>query len=283
MKNIRKREYRNEDFGKVFQFMINTYEIDWKNGVPAPFFQHAQGFPWTDREKNHLNAIWEEDGNIIAFCFFESSIGTAFFNIKEGWDNIVPEMIEHAEKHLCSKVGCLQLKLFEGQKNVISVVEKNGYKKIDEAKQCIYRYSKGALDYKLPEGFFFEEPDNIDLEKEKDAFWRGFDNTTERPRDGNYSPADLGSTKGMDVVAKNEKGEYVCCAGMYMVPEINLAYMEPLATIAKYRNKGIASAVLSEMYRRTLRLGATHKTGGYNKYYYDLGFEPLVVWTTWKK
>jgi len=37
------------------------------------------------------------------------------------------------------------------------------------------------------------------------------------------------------------------------------------------------------MYRRTLPLGATHMTGGSNKFYHDIGFEPIVTWTTWKK
>lgn len=29
------------DCGKIYQFMLDIYERDWRNGVPAPFFEHA--------------------------------------------------------------------------------------------------------------------------------------------------------------------------------------------------------------------------------------------------
>lgn len=29
------------DFMKVYQFMIDVYERDWRNGVPAPFLEFA--------------------------------------------------------------------------------------------------------------------------------------------------------------------------------------------------------------------------------------------------
>ena len=282
MSEIVKREYVNEDFDRIFQFMIGTYTRDWKNGVPAPFLEHAQKFPWTDRAHNHRNAVWEEDGEIVAFCFFESSLGSAFFNVKEGYDKVVPDMLVHAERNLCDNAGNLELKVFGAQKNVIKQAQKFGYRKVGEYAECIYDYADGALNHNLPEGFFFENPEDIDMEKAYDATWQGFENKTERPAN-NFRPTTKGAVKGMDVVVKDEDGDYVCCAGMYMVPENHLAYMEPLATIKEYRNKGIAAAALSEMYRRTIKLGATHMTGGGNKFYYDLGFRPIVEWTMWQK
>jgi GNAT superfamily N-acetyltransferase len=191
-------------------------------------------------------------------------------------------MIEHAERNLCNQKGELELKIFQGQTNMIDIAQKCGYIKVGEAKECIYEYKDGALNHQLPEGFSFELPKDIDIQKELLAIWRGFENEEDRP-EGDYKPTEYGAVKGLDVIVKNEVGDYVCCAGMYFVPENKLAYMEPLATLKEYRNRGIASAVLSEMYRRTLELGATHMTGGYNKFYYDLGFKPLVVWTSWKK
>lgn len=29
------------DFGKIYQFMLEIYERDWRCGVPAPFFEYA--------------------------------------------------------------------------------------------------------------------------------------------------------------------------------------------------------------------------------------------------
>lgn len=62
-----------------------------------------------------------------------------------------------------------------------------------------------------------------------------------------------------------------------------LAYMEPLCTVPAYQKKGLAAAALSEMYRRTKALGATHMTGGTNPFYTKIGYEKVVEWTYWEK
>lgn len=55
--------------------------------------------------------------------------------------------------------------------------------------------------------------------------------------------------------------------------------MEPLCTIPEYRHKGLASAALTEMYRRTKALGATHMTGGSDGFYKKIGYLSAVKWT----
>lgn len=52
---------------------------------------------------------------------------------------------------------------------------------------------------------------------------------------------------------------------------------------AEYRNRGLAAAALSEMYRKTKKLGATHMTGGDNEFYKKIGYKSAVKWTYWKK
>ena len=71
----------------------------------------------------------------------------------------------------------------------------------------------------------------------------------------------------LGVIIADEQGEYACCAGMWWTPQNKLAYMEPLCTIPEYRNRGLAAAALSEMYRKMKKLGATHMTGGDNEFY----------------
>ena len=66
------------------------------------------------------------------------------------------------------------------------------------------------------------------------------------------------ATKNLSVAVANEEGAYVCWAGMWWTPENKLAYLEPLCTIPEYRRKGLAAAALSELYRKTKALGATH-------------------------
>ena len=59
--------------------------------------------------------------------------------------------------------------------------------------------------------------------------------------------------------------------------------MEPLCTVPDHRKKGLAAAALSEMYRRTKTLGATHMTGGGNPFYDKIGYKPAVEWVFWCK
>ncbi len=63
---------------------------------------------------------------------------------------------------------------------------------------------------------------------------------------------------------------------MWWTPQNHLAYMEPLCTILECPNKELSAAALSELYRRTKALGATHVTGGNNKFYQKIGYQPAV-------
>jgi GNAT superfamily N-acetyltransferase len=287
MNNIIKRPYRSlADFLKVYQFMIDNYSVDWANGVPATFFEYAQVLYWTDHTQSHRNAIWEHNGKVICFCFYESTVGEAFFNLDNGYEALIPEIILHAEQRLCKDDGSLELRILSSQKRISEVAGNMGYIKVGEWPFGIYDYSKAPLIYQLPEGFSFEKPERIDMKKMIEASWRGFDHNTE-PEGGAERGYHLISaphaTPELDVIIKNSRGEYVCYAGMWMVPENHLAYMEPLCTVPEYRRMGLASAALSELYRRTVSRGAKFMTGGANRFYFDIGFDPIVKWSVWKK
>ncbi|WP_019227959.1 hypothetical protein [Sedimentibacter sp. B4] len=92
MKNIMKRPFMIlSDFMKVYQFMIDVYERDWRNGVPAPFLEYALSSGWADKTMSHRNMIWEDDGNIIGCSFYEAYLGKTFFSLRPGYENIASE------------------------------------------------------------------------------------------------------------------------------------------------------------------------------------------------
>ena len=147
-----------------------------------------------------------------------------------------------------------------------------------------------VLDYSLPEGFHFVSSDEYDMNKINKCCWKGFDHEqneglwNHQYEQNNYllevAPH---ATMDLAVIIADEKGEYVCYAGMWWTPENKLAYMEPLCTIPEYRHRGLASAALSELYRKTKALGATHMTGGFNDFYKAIGYKPAEKWTYWRK
>lgn len=287
MGDITRRPYRSlVDFPAVYKFMIDQYSVLWKNGCPAPFFEYGSVLYWWDQLQTHRYSIWEESGNIVAFCFYDSQVGSALFNLKEGYELLTTEMIEYAKERLSDDEGNLELKLFSSQKAFIQTALNMGYQKSDSYIEYIYFFSDGSLNYQLPEGFSFETAGQFDMKKMIEASWRGFNHDNEPDggiERGYHLIAAPHATPELDVIVKNEKGEYVCYAGMWLVPENQLAYMEPLCTVPEYRYMGLASCALSELYRRTKPLGATHMTGGHNGFYPAIGFKPTIEWTIWKK
>lgn len=134
---------------------------------------------------------------------------------------------------------------------------------------------------------------DLDLAKAAQCCWKGFDheskegsresvakNQTEAAYHLAQAPH---ATMQYSVAIENKSGQYVCCAGMWWTPANKLAYMEPLCTIPEYRRRGLASAALSEMYRKMNPLGATHMTGGANNLYQVLGFKPMITFTYWTR
>lgn len=186
------------------------------------------------------------------------------------------------------KDGKRRLVIFEGQKAISEAAEKAGYVRKGGYNERVFDFEK-SLDYPLPEGFRFVEPERMDTGKIAECCWKGFDHEQEEgPWNGDDESVRRNiaapyATPLYPVAIENERQEYVCFAGMWWTPENHLAYMEPLCTVPQYRGRGLASAALSELYRRMKPLGATHMTGGGDPFYEKIGFEPCIGWTFWEK
>ena len=292
MKNITTRQFSVlADCGKIYQFMLDIYERDWRNGVPAPFFEYAfSSFAsWMDITYSYKNRIWEDNGQIVAFCFYEAPVTDIYFSLKPGYEELAPEMIAYADAHMPIKGEKIQLILFGGQDELMKAAMRMGYHQISEAMDMQFDFEE-TLDYPLPKGFHFVKPEEYDMAKGNKCCWKGFDHEqSEGTWNYQYEQNDYllqiapHATWEHAVAIADEEGEYACYAGMWWTPENKLAYMEPLCTIPEYRNRGLASAALSELYRRMKQLGVTHMTGGMNEFYKKIGYKPAVRWTYWQK
>ncbi|MDD3244182.1 MAG: GNAT family N-acetyltransferase [Eubacteriales bacterium] len=268
--------------------MLRVYQKNWDNGVPAPFLEYALSADWADQTFAHRDAIWEDDGRMVAFCFYESRPGSAFFNLDPAYSCLAGEMMDHAEAQLCGEDGKVKLKLMEGQTALIAEAKARGYRMTDTYNERIFDLSK-PLDYALPEGYRFVDSMEIDMGKVLLCCWKGFDHEAEGEWDGRVDPglrtalAPNATPQYYVVVEHIATGEYVCYSGMWWTPEDHLAYMEPLCTVPQHRRKGLAAAALSEMARRMRPLGAQWMTGGGDEFYTRIGFEKGIQWTTYEK
>lgn len=287
---ITKRPYRSlVDFNQVYNFLLRNYTVDWRRGFPAPYFEYAQVLHWTDLKNTHRFALWEDRDELVAFCCYEQHPGEAYFCISDGYETLIPEMIEHAETKLRAHDGSLVFCPFSSQVAVREALSAQGYARTDFWEEKVYDYSKGPLDSRLPEGFSFVPAAEIDSAKLERMTWRGFDNGPSDDPDYFHGDAidflrnSPHCTADLDVLISAANGDYACFAGMWMTPENRLAYLEPLCTAPEYRRMGLAAAALSELYRRTEPLGATHMTGGDHLFYSALGFEPRFEYERWRK
>lgn len=289
MKKITDRNFRLLcDFMGVREFMIEIYERDWRNGVPAPFLEYALSSDWMDTSLTHRNRIWEDDGRIVGFVFYENPVNNIYFSLRPGYEELAGEMVAYADSEMPRMDGKQELVLFEGQSAIMDAAEKAGYIRCGGYNERVFDF-RTPLDFPLPEGFQFVEPGKLDTGKIAECCWKGFDHEQE---EGPWDGKDEGvrgnlttphATPLFPVAIENGQQEYVCFAGMWWTPENHLAYMEPLCTVPEYRGRGLASAALSELYRRMKPLGATHMTGGDNPFYEKTGFAPCIGWTFWKK
>ena len=292
MKNITTRQFSVlGDCGKIYQFMLDIYERDWRNGVAAPYFEYAfSSFSdWMDISYSYKDRIWEDNGEIVAFCFYENPLTDIYFSLRPGYEELAPEMITYVDGHMPKKDGKNQLILFSEQTALINAAKELGYHQVYERTDMQFDF-EDVLDYQLPEGFHFVKPEEYDMDKISKCCWKGFDHEeTEgawNHQDGQHHyqlQVAPHATMELGVIIADEQGEYACYAGMWWTPQNKLAYMEPLCTIPEYRHSGLAAAALSRMYHKMKKLGATHMTGGDNEFYKKIGYKSAMKWTYWSK
>lgn len=256
-------------------------------GSRPPFLEYALSSEWMDKSYTHRNRIWEDNGQIVAFCFTESPVTDIYFSLRPGYEELAPEMIAFADAHMPRIDGHLRFVLFQGQAALMDAARKAGYTQTGSYTDMIYEFDK-PLDFPLPEGYHFVEPGKCIIEKIQECCWKGFNHEAEEGpwhgnAEGGYHLCQAPhATMQYPVAIEDETGEYVCYAGMWWTPENHLAYMEPLCTVPTHRHKGLAAAALSELYRRMEPLGATHMTGGANPFYAKIGYKPMITWTFWQ-
>lgn len=302
MRNITTKQFQLlSDNQIVWDLLVENYA---DNGVEAPFFEYALTSSWLDKRYLYLNRLWFDGEKAVGFVFYEQPCTDVYFSLSHGYEALADEMIEYAEKCMSGNVEEKTFVFNSEQKVLMEAAEKRGYRQNFISENYVIDFGIAMLNYQLPDGFHFVEPDNVDPVKLAICCWKGFDHEDKGPFE-NWEAEDSGtswnpqkayqgiisdvmappphSTYGYNIIVANEKEEYVCFSGMWWVEKNKLAYMEPLCTIPEYRHKGLAAAALSEHYRRMKELGAECMTGGGNEFYHRIGYNRKSISYGWKK
>ncbi len=267
------------DFQKVYALCARCGNIHESNGMSASFWEYAQIFGAFKYEYSHRIGLWEDNGKLVAVATYEISLGETYFTVDPDYLFLSEELINYAEKEFKDEEGNLDLCFSSKQTVMRDTAEKLGFIKRSEYPEKIFRFENGTLDYKLPEGFrFFDNNcETIDYVKLDTCLHYGFNHDDEPDGDTdfrihmhvtpNYNPL-------LPVIVIDESnGEYVGYANAFVEKECEYAYLEPLCTQPKYRKMGIAAAIISEMIKRVLPLGAKYITGGSSDFYTSIGYK----------
>ena len=290
--NISSRRYKLlVDFTAVHRFLTDIYTLDTLNSYLLPqFFEYAHTHPFFNHKLTHRFGIWEEEGKLVGIACYEMDIGESFLVTDPEHTYLLPEMLEYAEKELSvvnNHKHFLSVWVTDKEIDKIELLDRNGYTKVHTEPVRIFPYNKPFPNVKLPDGYtIISLEDENDYRKIHECLWKGF-NHGDNPDDDIDCRILMQSgpnfRKDLTTVIKAPNGDYACFAGVWFDEKNKYVYLEPLATVPKYRRMGLATIAVTEGMKKTKALGATYCFGGVPEFYTAIGFETICHREMWKK
>lgn len=291
---IRPYEYA-ADYNRVGQFLIDVYEpgdvfANWLQ----PRWEYMHFHPMTDDQPLERMGVVEDRGEVVGVVHFEEKPTFSYFQTGPGYDHVKPAMFAYALDRLGGRSATFErdihgLFIDEFDSTLRDLAAANGFEIQPEFAETHSRY---VLDQpvpvaQVPEGFDLQSlAEENDIEKINAVLWRGFDHEGAPPaseipgrRRSQSAPS---FRKDLTIVAVAPSGDYASYAGMWLVPENRVAYVEPVATDPDYRRMGLGRAVVLETVRRAAELGADVAwVGSGQQFYLDIGFTPMFKTDLW--
>lgn len=160
------------DIDLVWNLMVDIYDRENGSGVPAPFFEHAITASWGDNSYSFLNRFWFDGDKAVAFVFYEAPVTDIYFSVRKSYEFLADELIDYAMTTM-PDWGKQQLVLFNGQEYLMEAAKKRGFRQVFEYEDMIFDF-KNELNYDLPEGYHFVDPEDTDPMKMGKLCWYGF-------------------------------------------------------------------------------------------------------------
>ncbi len=280
------------DFERVWEFLGDHYVYP-KWFLTPQAFEYAHTHSYFNFLSTPRFGIWEEGGAIVAAAFYEMDLGECILAVKPGYEHLKEEMLAYSEKELSKcEGGKRSLTVFVmNEPDLIEILKKSGYEMIYSEPVKMYDYAKGFEHKPLPDGFSIVSAEaELDLAKINACFWQGFDHgPVPEPvplahLEGNlYAQSGPRFRKELGTTIQAPDGDYACCAGMWIDEKNGYAYLEPLATVPKYRRMGLATIAFMESMKKTVPLGAKYSYSGSREFYTAIGCDTVGHWEKWKK
>ena len=290
MKIIQKRYKVLVDFERVYRFLEETYDLETLNSFLLPqYFEYAHMHTYFDYFKTHHIGIWEDGGDIVGIACFEMKIGDVHLHTRKGYEALLPDLLLWAEKELSAQkdgVSSLKVWITDKEPEKRKLLQRNDYMLAKAEPVKVFDYRQPFVRRELPEGFALIDGTNVDFRRLEHCFYKGFNHGDNPDGDGDDNAFSCNAPRSdmalMTIIVAPD-GEYACALGMWFDARNKYAYLEPLATVPKYRRMGLATIALTEAMKKTKALGATYCFGGSREFYTAIGFEICCNRELWKR
>ncbi|TYB31137.1 MAG: GNAT family N-acetyltransferase [Candidatus Mcinerneyibacterium aminivorans] len=291
--SIKFRNYNpNEDYIRVSNFLKEIFDDYFKvRNWTQPRWEYMHHHPYIKNFDRKKIGIWEDNGEIVAVVHPEHKMGTVYFQIAPGYENLSEKMIKYAIENLYrtgNNKKILYVYTNQHQKTLIKNVKKYGFQKKE-------KYSESMSIFEMPEKFNISIPEEFELisladenklKKIEKVLWRGF-NHGKIPEynieDRKFMQSAPNFRKDLNIVIKNSKGDYVSYSGIFYDEKNQYSYVEPVATDPDYRRMGLGKTAVLECIRRTKKMGAKYAYVGTSmQFYLSFGFNPIYKIHAWK-
>lgn len=297
--NLQARPYDpNHDYLRVYSFLTDTFQshgcyMNW----PPPRWEYMHFHPNLNIEQLHRIGIWEEGNRIVGVANYEDDLQDVYFQIHPFYPFLVPEMVDYAEKHLFShqehKKGFIRIFANDFDSILPKILQDRGYNQVDSHTEY-YGISELLLEgsfpkISLPSGFRLKSlVDDNHLTKIGHCLWKGFNHPGDLPEEDTKDRILMQSAphfrKDLNIVVEAENGDFVSYSGVWLVPECQSAYIEPVATVPEYRRRGLGEAAVMECVKRCGEMGIKRViVESALPFYLKIGFKPVFYRFPWMK
>lgn len=238
--------------------------------------------------------LWREDGKIVAADMFDTTLDDVYPMCLPGREALFPELVSYALDGMRSGNPDFHLMIDETNESLKRLAESAHLAPTPFCDRAARIDLDGdiPLTAPLPGGFRITDfKETRDYRNYALCLHRGFgheeagepfvwDEEAEKDARAAFERKHADLSLKLNVVAPN--GEYACHCGFWYDPSSPLALIEPLATVPAFRRMGLARAAVYEGLRRVKARGARFAVvGSGQKFYYDIGMRPSVVYRGW--
>lgn len=282
----RVEKYKNharydEQYNEIHQFLLAFCDSGFNEHFHWARFEWMIGHSLLEENKlDRLTVFKNQRGTVVVLVLFDTFYADRYYFVHNGDEQLVREMvailIEQSDDRIPIKVNSNDWLLAK-------IVQEKNFKRIRLEDHVLQITLTDKRDYHVPDSYFISPKDFIyDKDSYQSVIHKGFEDEGEPVKGAqHYFMSSPHFNSELKVFAFDHL-EYTAHCGIWYT-EGETAYIEPVVTIPRCRQQGLAKAVVYESLNRSRELGAKRAIVlSSQPFYYQLGFTESSAFYLWE-